>query len=259
MPSWPDLASLDLVSLLAIVAAGLVAGFVNTLAGGGSLLTLPALLLAGLPADVANGTNRVGVATQSIAASIAFRRAGKLDFEDGVGLLLPTLFGSLAGSFVAAYMLPRAWVEPVLLGTLLLMATIMLVRPRAFEATEGQTLRVRDSLGGALGLFGAGFYGGFVQAGVGFVLLTVMGGVLRYDLVRANAFKLVAVLAFTLVALPVFIIADQVAWAPGLLLGAATALGSHLGVRFSLKVSPRVLRTVVVVGVIVACVAAFVK
>ncbi|MCB9612975.1 MAG: sulfite exporter TauE/SafE family protein [Sandaracinus sp.] len=259
MPAWLDLGSLDLVSILAIVAAGVVAGFVNTLAGGGSLLTLPALLLAGLPADVANGTNRVGVAAQSVAGALAFRKAGKLDFDDWLGLFLPTILGSLTGSLVAAYVLPRSWVEPVLLGTMLTMAIVMLLRPKAFEATEGQTLKVRESPGGALGLFGAGFYGGFVQAGVGFVLLTVVGGVLRYDLVRANAFKIVAVLVFTLVALPVFILADQVSWVPGILLGVATAIGSQIGVRFALNVSPKVLRAIVVAGVVVACVAAFFK
>lgn len=253
------LGSLDWISALVIVVAGVVAGFVNTIAGGGSLLTLPALLLAGLPADVANGTNRVGVASQSVAGALAFRRAGKLDFDDALGLFAPTLLGSLAGSLVAAYVLPRAWVEPVLLGTMIAMALVMLLRPKAFEAVEGDTLRVKDSPLGALGLFGAGFYGGFVQAGVGFVLLTVLGGVLRYDLVRANAFKIVAVLAFTVVALPVFVIANQVAWLPGLVLAAATALGSQLGVRFALKVSSKVLRGVIFVGVVVSCVAALLK
>ncbi|MBX3246531.1 MAG: sulfite exporter TauE/SafE family protein [Myxococcales bacterium] len=247
---------IDPIPLVVLLVAGVVAGFVNTLAGGGSLLTLPALMLAGLPADVANGTNRVAVVSQSIAGVLAFRRAGRLTLDDAFGLFAPTVLGALCGALVAAYLLPRAWVEPVLLGTMITMAFVMLVRPKAFEAAEGDALRVRQAPLGALGLFGAGVYGGFVQAGVGFVLLAVLGGVLRYDLVRANAVKMLGVLAFTSIALTVFVIAGQVAWIHGALLSVGTVLGSHLGVRTALDVKPRTLRLIVFVGVVAASVAA---
>lgn len=110
-----------------------------------------------------------------------------------------------------------------------------------------------------LGLFGAGLYGGFVQAGVGFVLLAVLGGVLRYDAVRANALKLVCTLLFGTVALGIFVYAGQVVWVPAVVLAVGTVIGSQLGVRFAVKANPKVIRAIIFVCVVATCVAAFFK
>ena len=108
---------------------------------------------------------------------------------------------------------------------------------------------------GAVGLFVAGLYGGFIQAGVGFVLLTVLGSVMRYDVLRANALKLVCTLFFGVVALAVFALAGQVAWRPAAILAVATVVGSQLGVRFALSVDKRVVRAFVLCAVVVSAAA----
>lgn len=249
----------DPLLLAALGVAGLAAGFVNVMAGGGSLLTLPALMLLGLPAEIANGTNRLSIVTQSISGMWGFHGAGKLPTRAIVPVLLPTVIGSLIGALVASYA-PRAWLEPALLGTMLLVALVMLVRPAAVvpdDEADPNTLRERPL--GALGLFGAGLYGGFVQAGVGFVLLAVLGGLLRYDLLRANALKLTCTLVFGIVALAVFVARGQVVWLPALLLAAATVLGSLLGVRFSMKVEPHVLRWILFACVLATSIAVLVR
>lgn len=248
---------LDPLNLAILIGAGVGAGFINTMAGGGSMLTLPALMLLGLPADVANGTNRLAVVSQSVSGVVMFERAGKLEGAKVLPILAPTIVGALAGAQLAA-VLPVSYLKPALLGTMLVMATVIVAFPKAVSAVEGEEPRdLWRSAKGLLGLLFAGVYAGFVQAGVGFVLLTVLAGVLRYDLVRANALKLSCTLVFGLVAGGVFVAHGQVAWIPGLILAGAAVLGSLLGVRFALSVDKQILRRIVFVAIVAAIVAAF--
>jgi len=242
---------MDGASLAALLAAGLVAGFINTIAGGGSMLTLPALVLVGLPVDVANGTNRIAVVLQSLAGAWRFDKAGVVEWPTVRKVLAPTIAGALIGALVAAYVVPEAYLGPVLFGTMLVVALVFLFRPPV-DPGEGDEPHALSPLG----LFGAGLYGGFVQAGVGLVLLAVLTGLTRRSLLEANALKLVVVLAFTLVALGVFIAAGQVRWVHGLILSGATVAGALLGVRFALKAGSRALRFVVFGCAVVACAAA---
>ena len=243
----------------ALAVAGVAAGFLNPMAGGGSMLTLTALMLLGLPADLANGTNRVAIVCQSLSGAWGYRRAGKLD-ERAIGsVLAPTALGALAGAIVASRV-PAPLLKQVLLGTMIAVAALMAVRPRVVTAPQGsRPARLRDRPGAALALFAAGLYGGFIQAGVGFVLLAVLGGALRYDLAGANALKLVCTLVFGVVAVAVFALAGQVVWAPGALLAVFTVVGSQLGVRFALRVPQAVVRWIVFGAVLATCAAAYLK
>ncbi|MBO6934520.1 MAG: sulfite exporter TauE/SafE family protein [Deltaproteobacteria bacterium] len=243
---------MDPLGLAALLAAGLVAGFINTIAGGGSMLTLPALVLIGLPVDVANGTNRIAVVLQSLAGAWRFDKAGVVEWATVRKVLLPTIVGAVIGAVVAAYVVPQAYLGPVLFGTMLVVALVFLIRPPVDPDDESAEPHALSPLG----LFVAGLYGGFVQAGVGLVLLAVLTGLTRRSLVEANALKLVVVLAFTLVALGVFVMAGQVRWVHGLVLSGATVVGALLGVRFALKARSKALRAVVFGCAVVACVAA---
>lgn len=242
-----------------LLVAGIASGFINTMAGGGSMLTLPALMLLGLPANVANGTNRLSVVAQSLSGVLAFHKARKLHTEAVLPTVVPAVLGAIGGAAAAAIAPPEV-LEPVLLGTMIAVALVMLVRPKLVTASEEEEPRSAWRHAPSwLGLFGAGLYGGFVQAGVGFVLLAVLGGLLRYDAVRANALKLVCTLVFTLPALGIFVLADQVSWVPASLLAVGTVIGSQLGVRFAVKAGGRVLHAIVVLAVVATCVAALLK
>jgi hypothetical protein len=247
------------LTLSLLIVAGVFAGFINTLAGGGSLLTLPALMLLGMPADVANGTNRVAVLIQSLEATRGFNRYGMLSRQSVLAILAPSLVGALVGALVASY-LPPSILEPVMLVTLVSMGAIMVLSPSTISPPPGTTPKSPgNSLPGMLGLFAAGLYGGFIQAGVGFVLLVVLCGALRYDLVRANALKMVGTVIFSIMALAVFISRGQVLWVPGLVLAAANVVGVHLSVRFAVSASQRVLRWFLLVMVILVCLAAWLR
>ncbi|MGB1221702.1 MAG: sulfite exporter TauE/SafE family protein [Alcanivoracaceae bacterium] len=246
-----------LLTFCLLLASGVVAGFINTLAGGGSFLTLPALMLLGMPADVANGTNRVGVLIQSLEGVRGFDRYGMLARDAIVPVLLPTVSGSLLGALAAAHM-PTSVLKPVLLSTMVVMALVMVVRPATVAPPAGTPPRsLREAPSGALWLFVAGVYGGFVQAGVGFVLIAALAGVLRYDLLRTNALKMVCTAVFSVIALAVFVFYDQVLWVPGLVLAAGTVLGVRLSVRFAVRVDQAVLRWFLLVLVVLVCAAAW--
>ena len=232
----------DPLALGLLVTTGFLAGIINTLAGGGSNLTIPALMVMGLTADVANATNRVGVLMQSLGGVHGFRRHGRLDTSDMLPVLVPNLLGGAIGAAAAAA-LPALYLKPVLLGTMIGMSLLILLRPSVVAPPAGtQALRVRERPLAWLALFAAGVYGGFVQAGVGFVLIAALAGSLRYDLVRSNALKMLCTGAFTLVALAIFVARGLVLWLPGLVLGVSTMFGAALAVRLALRLSQRALK-----------------
>ncbi|MBL4679537.1 MAG: sulfite exporter TauE/SafE family protein [Pseudomonadales bacterium] len=248
---------LSFFGIAALLISGFIAGFINTLAGGGSMLTLPALMMLGLPADIANATNRVGVLLQSVIAIKSFKKYDRLDTKAILPMMLPTLSGALIGSLLASY-LPVWFLKPTLLISMMAMALVMLIAPKFLMVEEGvQPHSIKDKPMGFVMLFLAGVYGGFVQAGVGFILLAALAGVLRYDLVRANALKMVATLFFAIVALAVFIVRDQVMWVPGLILSVGTMTGAAISVKFSLNVSQTTLKWILFVMVSISCLAAF--
>lgn len=248
---------LTVLSVTALAVAGLVGGFINTLAGGGSMITVPALMMLGMPADIANATNRVGVFMQSVTGVKGFRDADRLDSSAVLPVVVPTLFGALAGSLAASY-LPVWLLKPTLLGAMVGMALVMLIRPAVVAPPEGTVAcSVRERPLAGVGLFFAGVYGGFVQAGVGFILIAALAGGLRYDLVRSNALKLVCTAAFSVVALVVFVARDQVFWVPGLILAAGTIIGAMLSVRFAVNVAQSTLKWILFVMVSITCGAAF--
>ena len=233
---------LEWAHALLLIVTGIVAGVINTLAGGGANLTLPALMVMGMPADIANATNRVAVLLQSLTALAGFRKHDKLPTDQIAPVLVPTLIGGLMGA-IAAATVSIDILKPLLLGSMLGMTVIMLVRPDIVIPPEGsEPRRVKDTPSSWFWLWLAGMYGGFVQAGVGFILITALAGTLRYDLVRTNALKVTCVAAFTILALGVFIYQDLVLWIPGLTLAAGSMLGAYIAVKFAISAKPSTLK-----------------
>ena len=248
--------SIPLIMLL--VVTGFFAGIINVLAGGGSNLTLPALMLMGLPPDVANATNRVGVVLQALTGIRGFAKNDRLPTADLKGILWPTMVGGLFGALVAS-LLPNLFLKPLLFSAMITMALVILIRPSAvIPGPDEQPFKVGESRRGFWLLFLAGAYGGFVQAGVGFILIAAFAGALRYDLVRANALKMLCALAFTAVALVIFIARGQVSWVPGIILGLSTMCGAAIGVRLALKVSSTVMKWFLLIMTVAASIAVFI-
>ena len=243
--------------VMLLLVTGFAAGIINTLAGGGSNLTLPALMILGLPADVANATNRLGVFMQSMVGIRGFRNNDQLPSHDLRGILVPTLLGGLGGALAASFLPPQN-LKPILLGTMVLMSVIILVRPSiVFPGPEEHSKLVSQSPKSWWLLFIAGVYGGFVQAGVGFVLIAAIAGGLRYSIVKANALKMLCTGAFTVVALALFIYRGQISWLPGLVLAASTMMGAQVGVKLAISISPKVMKWFLFLMTLAASIAAW--
>lgn len=250
---------LSIAQYILLGVLGIVAGIVNMMAGGGSNLILPVLMMFGVPADIANGSNRVGVLLQSVSGLFGFNKAGRLPKQDLPAILWPTLLGGLCGALAASFA-PVEILKPMLLITMLSVAALAFFKPSMLlVAPDVQPVQVSENPKARLGLWLAGVYGGFVQAGAGFVLLPVLAGLLHYDLVRANALKVCCTLGFTLVSLAVFVWRGQVWWDIGLVLAVGSMIGAKIGVLTAISVKPETLRWVLFVMTLVAVVAALLK
>jgi uncharacterized protein len=246
--------SVDLIQAIMLIVIGFIAGGINTFAGGGSNLSLPALMMVGLPADVANATNRIAVFMQSLTATHGYYKHDKLNSDSIKNIIVPILLGGLVGAVVASY-LDVDILKPLLLATMVCVSLWVVLKSDSDHPAE-QIINCSESKWGFITTFAAGFYGGFIQAGVGFVLIAVFVGVLKYDLLKANALKIVATLLFTAVALIVFIYRDQVAWMAGIYLAIGSILGAMLSVKFSVNVKSKTLKILVLIMTVIASIAA---
>ena len=225
-----------------LIGAGIMGGFINTLAGGGSMITVPALMVLGMPADHANATNRVGILQQSLTGVRGFNKAGKLEKGAILPMLIPTVSGAVLGALSSTWLHPNV-LKPVLLGAMITIALLMLILPDVVAPTEStKTYTLRERPTGILMLFGAGVYGGFAQAGVGFILIAALAAGLRYDLVRTNALKAVCTALFSIASLSIFIAAGQVEWIPGVILAVGMTVGSYIGVKFAINVDQKLIK-----------------
>jgi uncharacterized membrane protein YfcA len=231
---------------IALAVGGLVAGVVNTLAGGGSLLTVPLLVLLGLPATTANGTNRIGVLFQNIVSTLRFRRAGFDGLGEALPVLIPVLLGSALGATLASRMSADVFRQIFGVAMIaLLYPMLRSTRSTSFEAGQPPRSRLLNTL-----IFlGIGLYGGAIQAGVGIFLIAALARS-GLDLVRANAIKVVIVGALTLVAVPVFVAHGQVDWPLASALVVGFALGGELGARAAVRGGERLIKPVLVVSVL---------
>ncbi len=240
----------SLIELGVLVLAGLGAGFVNAVAGGGSLLTLPALFLTGMDKDVANATNRVGVALQSYVGVATFEKHDLLERSAVTEVTLPSLVGAVLGAFAATRISSEA-LTPVILLAMVTMGVLLVWKPSVMvPSQDSAALSLRDRPFSGVLLFLTGIYGGFLQVGVGFLYLGVLGGMLRYDFVRANALKLLVIALYTTAALVIFVWQGMVLWVPGLALALGTMTGARYGVRFAIGARAGVLRVIVLVMIL---------
>lgn len=229
----------DLGRYALLVVAGFVAGIVNTIAGGGSFLTLPALMFVyGLDPRVANGTNRIAILFSSATASATFYHQGHLDKSLALRLTTPTLCGVPAGSLLAVY-LPAEAFKPLIGVIFLLMAGILLWDPKRITASRKSD---RESPKLIMTVFFCiGVYVGFIQAGMGILLLLGMSLLHTGDLVSSNAIKNLIGFLVTLVAAVVFAVYDLIDWLPGLTTAVGNMLGGYVGAKLAIRKGNRLI------------------
>ena len=221
---------------LVIVIAGVLTGIINTLAGSGSLITLPIFIfLCGLPPSVANGTNRIGALIQSGVGIYAFKKANRVPEKGIVWILIPIIIGAIVGSRIAVN-LDERMMNIAIGGLMVFMLLVLLINPKRWiRETQLDAVNHRRPVS-LITFFLIGVYGGFIQAGVGIFLLAGLVLAANYSLSDSNVIKLVAVFCFSIPALIIFFYYDQVHVGFGLLMAVCQSVGAVLAIRFVSKV-----------------------
>ena len=218
---------------LDLFLAGLAAGTVNSIAGGGSLFTLPLLIFLGLPPTVANATNRIAVLSGGIGASETFRRSGLVPVAWLKLAAPPALIGAVLGTG-AALIVPDLAFQRILSVVLVLAAGWLFWNPiRPPDAGRHFPPAGTARWISRAAFFLVGVYGGFIQAGVGFIVLTITSAN-GLDLIRGNAVKAPLVFLFTLATVVLFTYSGMINWGMGLALAAGQILGATFGVRLQI-------------------------
>ena len=234
-----------------LFGGGVFAGFVNTIAGAGSALTLPLLMLTGMDAGVANATNRVGVVFQSGSATVTFHRKGVRPWRSAATAVGSSLLGAAGGALLATRIAPPA-LERLFGVVFIFLALVMALRPRWLVPPLTTGGPHPPGPGGHLALLAVGFYGGLFQAGVGIPMALVLVRALGVDLVAANAVKVAVVCVYTTLAVAIFAWAGQVAWAAGGVLAAGGLIGSAVGAHAAVVKGAPLVRKVIVAMLVAA-------
>lgn len=223
--------------MVLLLVSGVVVGIINTLGGGGSVITMALFMAMGIPVAVANGTNRIAVVMQNLSATIAFMRKKMLDLKSSVLLGLPTIFGTIAGSLFALDVSDRTFKICLSLVLAIILIYLILDRDNAAPKQEGHKLKIRWWHYPIF--FFVGFYGGYIYIGLGFLILAVTIWTMRLDIVTANVLKGCVIFISTPFALAVFMYNGQVDYVAGLVHGVGNILGavlaSHWAVSWGVK------------------------
>lgn len=234
-----------------LILGGFLAGFINTLAGSGSLISLPILMLTGIDASIANGTNRVAVLLQNVVSTNRFHKKEALDVRGVIWLGIPAAIGSIVGAQIAVD-LNKDVMQKVIGIVMIIMLFVIILRPNQWLKGSLTNLEGRPSILQFIIFFLIGIYGGFIQAGVGIFLLSGLVLSVGYDLVRANAVKNGIVLFFTIFALIVFIKNGQVDWVRGLILAVGNMIGAWVGAKVAVEKGAAWVRNLLILIIVVA-------
>jgi uncharacterized membrane protein YfcA len=232
-----------------LIFIGFVAGSVNTIAGGGSLLTLPLLIFLGLPPNIANGTNRIAILFQNIFTTAGFKSKGVITFPFSIYVGISALIGSIIGAQIAVDIKGDTF-NKILAVIMVLVVGYMVFRSKIkqlneIERTSGKHLWLSIFI-----FFFVGIYGGFIQAGVGFIILLVLSSVNNLSLVKSNAVKVTVVLIYTITAVAIFAYNDKIDWKIGLVLAVGNATGGWFASRWSVKKGDSMVRKFLIVAVV---------
>jgi uncharacterized membrane protein YfcA len=237
----------DLLSLAVLTCVGVIAGFINVTAGGGSTLTLPALIFLGLDSSVANGTNRIAILLQNVSAVQSFKQENLFDLKTSLKLSFFTLPGSIAGALLAVKLEDELF--QIILGIIMIGIVISMILPK--KETNHKDEPSKPNTGIYLSMIGIGFYGGFIQVGVGFLLMASLQLLMKLDLVRVNMYKVFIVLIYTIPALLIFSLTDNVNWLLGIFLAIGNMLGGWWGAKMQIKKGEGLIKIVLSIAVFI--------
>lgn len=233
---------------LALIATGLVAGFINTVAGGGSLLTLPVMIFLGLPPAIANGTNRIALIVQNISATAGFRSKGVSVWPYSGYLSISAVIGALIGAQISVEISGQLFnriLAVVMIGVMI----VTVVNPLG-SAIRAERMGRKYQWMGFFAFFFVGLYGGFIQAGVGFIVIAALSAINHLSLVKINSAKVFIILIYTCAAIIVFIINDKINLYWGLVLAIGNSAGGWIGSRWQVGSGEEWIKRILLITVV---------
>jgi len=236
--------------IISLTIAGFLAGFINTLAGGGSIISLAMLVFLGLPATIANGTNRIAIAIQTFTATASFRHQKVLDTKKGIWLAIPAVIGSVLGAWIAVDINEEIFEKAVAI-VMLFMLFFMFYQPEKWIKEQKHLIEKKITFRQVLIFFIIGIYGGFIHVGIGYFLLAAIVLSAGYELVKANAIKVLIVLLYTPFTIVVFILNGSVNWTYGLVMTVGNVLGAFIAARMAVSWGAKFIRWIIVAVILV--------
>ena len=241
---------MEWAEIIALIIAGLMVGFINTLAGGGSIISLSVLMMLGLPAPIANGTNRIAIAIQTATATASFRQQKVLPLRKSILLAIPAIVGSLIGAWIAVD-INEGILEKAIGVIMLIMLVFIFYKPQKYIYGRAEIVEKPLNWKSYLIFFLIGIYGGFIHMGVGYFLLMGIVVGAGFDLVKGNAVKVFIVLLYTPFTILVFLFNNQINWKYGLILAIGNVVGAFVASRLAVSKGVPFVKWVIVIVVLI--------
>jgi len=246
---------LEILLFILTYAVGVLTGFMNVIGGGGSILTLPLLTFLGLSIGAANGTNRVSILLQNIASTYQFRKGKVYILKTALPFAIIASLGAIAGTFFVVS-INQEILKKIIGVILIIMGLFIVFEPRVWESGSNMPKKLRWT--SYIAIFAIGFYGGFLQAGVGFFFiaaLTFLGG---FDIVKTNAIKVLVIASYTIFSLAIFVSKGMVNWPIGITLSLGSMTGAYFGTKFTLLKNVKWIRYVLFGAILVSVINFFI-
>jgi len=236
--------------IVILIVAGLMVGFINTLAGGGSIISLSVLMMLGLPAPLANGTNRIAIAIQTLTATSSFKQQKVLPIRKAIYMSIPAVIGSLIGSWIAVDINEEVF-EKAIGVVMLIMLVFILYKPQKYIYGRAEIMEKPLNWKIYIIFFFIGIYGGFIHMGIGyFLLMSIVLGA-GFDLVKANAIKVFVVLVYTPFTLIVFLWNGLIDWKYGLIMAIGSVVGALIASRLAVNKGVVFVKWVIVIVILI--------
>lgn len=234
--------------IILLFSAGIITSFINVMAGGGSTLTLPILIFLGLDAPVANGTNRLGILSQSIFGALSFHNQKISQIKLSIKLSLLTLPGAIIGAFFSTKIENELFEK--ILGVVMIGIVITMLVPNSKKVSND---KIYEKLPWLIypSMFALGFYGGFIQVGIGFLLMLTLHNILKLNLVYVNFHKVFIVLVYTIPAFLIFVFTNNINWLYGISLSAGSGLGAWWAAKVAVRKGEKVIKIILMVSIII--------
>lgn len=241
---------LELWHYAALIGAGVVGGVINVMAGGGSVITVPMMVFLGVPGPIANGTNRIAILAQNLTAAATFWSAGKHNIALSLRLSACALPGAILGAWLGSG-LSGEWFRWLLAGVMVLVLILMHGNGPSTQRVSNPVISQNRRRWGYLLMVAAGFWGGFIQIGMGFILMPILHRIMGYDLVTTNVQKVFITATYTAVALIIYSVNSDVLWLLGATLAIGNAAGGFIGAKLTLQGGETLIRRVMTIAIII--------